>query len=92
VLLLIKRWVSKRGKRREKERRQKKKRKGGRKASQHWISHDVLKVRPSSSGVVKDVVGRALPAVGLAMSSVSYDGPLKLGQELLPMKNNYTKN
>lgn len=46
----------------------------------------------SSSGVVEDVVGQALQAVVLAVSFTSYDGPLKLGQELLSMKNNYTKN
>lgn len=62
--------------------REKKKRKET-KTSHHCRSHDVLRVC-SLSRVVEDVMGWALLAVGLAVPFMPYDGPLQLGQELLP--------
>lgn len=66
------------GKRRKEEREKKE-----RKASQQCGSLDVLKLSPSLSGVVNDVVGRALPAVVLSMPFMLYDCLFQLGQELL---------
>lgn len=48
---------------------------------------DPVILRVCSSGVAEDEVGSVLPAVGLAVPSMSHNGPCHLGQELLPAES-----
>lgn len=82
VPLFIERWENKRGKRKEKKGRERKK--GKKSKSPVWIPWCSEALSSSSlSGVVNDVVGRALPAVVLSMPFMLYDCLFQLGQELL---------